>query len=378
MPRQYTTRRERKRLWCAFFLLLVLAAFLLWQELSPWEKAPAPNPPAAGLTLRVIDVGQAQSLLLTCGEDAILVDAGEYAAGGRVLAALSRAGVKSLSATIVTHPHSDHYGGMRTVLEKLPAAAFYTSAVPEEQLPTTQSYEKLLSTLSEQAIPAAYLFAGDTLPLGDAAVTVLSPARGATWENLNNYSLVLRVTYGNAAFLLMGDAEAEVEETILAAKTELAADVLVVGHHAAPLPARKISSKPLPHAMPSSRWGRITAIICPIPASSPASKNRVPLSTAPTCRAPLPSPVMAKISPSPPQNKSGPHFYRPSVLYMGAVKIDSGCVAPSSGVSPPSSGASLPSGRSLPPLDFPSPPDSCQRRSYHVEHRPHRGRFRPL
>lgn len=231
MPRQYTTRRERKRLWCAFFLLLALAAFLLWQELSPWEKAPAPNPPAAELTLRVIDVGQAQSLLLTCGEDAILVDAGEYAAGGQVLAALSRAGVKSLTAAILTHPHGDHYGGMRTVLEKTPAAAFYTAAVPENQLPTTQSYEKLLSTLSEQAIPAAYLFAGDTLHLGDAAVTVLSPARGATWENLNNYSLVLRVTYGNTAFLLMGDAEAEVEETLLAAKTELAADVLVVGHH---------------------------------------------------------------------------------------------------------------------------------------------------
>ena len=176
-------------------------------------------------------MGQAQSLLLTCGEDAILVDAGEYAAGGKVLAALSRAGVKSLSATIVTHPHGDHYGGMRTVLEKTPAAAFYTAAVPESQLPTAQSYEKLLSTLSEQAIPAAYLFAGDTIPLGDATVTVLSPARGATWENLNNYSLVLRVTYGNAAFLLMGDAEAEVEETLLAAKTELAADVLVVGHH---------------------------------------------------------------------------------------------------------------------------------------------------
>ena len=232
MPRQYTTRRERKRLWCAFFLLLALAAFLLWQELSQdTNSTPSPNLATEGLTLRVIDVGQAQSLLLTCGEDAILVDAGEYAAGGQVLAALSRAGVKSLTAAILTHPHGDHYGGMRTVLEKLPAAAFYTAAVPESQLPTAQSYEKLLSTLSEQAIPAAYLFAGDTIPLGDATVTVLSPARGATWENLNNYSLVLRVTYGNAAFLLMGDAEAEVEETLLAAKTELAADVLVVGHH---------------------------------------------------------------------------------------------------------------------------------------------------
>ena len=231
MPRSYTTRRERKRLWCAFFLLLALAAVLLWQELAPPAAAPAANPALEGLTLQVIDVGQAQSLLLICGEDAILVDAGEYVAGGKVLAALSRAGVQHLSAAIVTHPHSDHYGGMRTVLEKIPTAAFYTSAVPESQLPTTQSYEKLLNTLSEQSIPAAYLFAGDTIPLGDATVTVLSPTRGATWENLNNYSLVLRITYGNTAFLLMGDAEAEVEETMLTAKAELAADVLVVGHH---------------------------------------------------------------------------------------------------------------------------------------------------
>lgn len=225
------TRRERRMLWCAFFLLLALAAFLLWQELSLQTPAPSPNPTAEGLTLRVIDVGQAQSLLLTCGDDAILVDAGEYAAGGKVLAALSRAGVNSLTAAIVTHPHSDHYGGMRTILEKMPAAAFYTSAVPEEQLPTTQSYGRLLDTLAEQDIPSAYLFAGDTLPLGDATITVLSPARGTEWDNLNNYSLVLRVTYGNTAFLLMGDAETDVEEALIAAKTELSAAVLVVGHH---------------------------------------------------------------------------------------------------------------------------------------------------
>ena len=225
------TRRERRMLWCAFFLLLALAAFLLWQELSPKTSTPSPNPTAEGLTLRVIDVGQAQSLLLTCGDDAILVDAGEYAAGGKVLAALSRAGVSSLTAAIVTHPHSDHYGGLRTVLEHVPAAAFYTSAVPEEQLPTAQSYGKLLDTLAAQAVPASYLFAGDTLSLGGATVTVLSPVKGTTWENLNNYSLVLRVTYGNTAFLLMGDAETEVEEALLTAKTELSAAVLVVGHH---------------------------------------------------------------------------------------------------------------------------------------------------
>ena len=69
------------------------------------------------------------------------------------------------------------------------------------------------------------------MSLGDATITVLSPVRGAEWDNLNNYSLVLRIAYGNTAFLLMGDAEIDVEETLLAAKTNLSADVLVVGHH---------------------------------------------------------------------------------------------------------------------------------------------------
>ncbi len=79
-------------------------------------------------------------------------------------AALSRAGVKSLTAAILTHPHGDHYGGMRTVLEKIPTAAFYTSAVPEEQLPTTLSYEKLLDTLSGEQIPAAYGYGAGPRP----------------------------------------------------------------------------------------------------------------------------------------------------------------------------------------------------------------------
>lgn len=60
---------------------------------------------------------------------------------------------------------------------------------------------------------------------------MLAPARGALWEKLNNYSLVLHVTYGNTAFLLMGDAEAEAEAALLQEKVPLAADVLVAGHH---------------------------------------------------------------------------------------------------------------------------------------------------
>ena len=229
------SRQKRRALWAAFFLLLALAAWLLWQELSPPAVSPVSTPvsPAdgEGLTLRVLDVGQAQSLLLTCGGEAMLIDAGEYAAGGKVLAALSRAGVPSLSAATLTHPHSDHYGGLRTVLQKIPAAAFYTAAVPEEQLPTVTSYARLWQTLAEQSVPSAYLAAGDTLSLGEAVITVLSPMPGAACENLNNYSLVLRVEYGGTALLLMGDAEEETESALLQGGAALAADVLVVGHH---------------------------------------------------------------------------------------------------------------------------------------------------
>lgn len=249
MSKQRKSQSRSRRLWLDIAILLILAIVLLmpedrlqqWKELLiPERTAPAvqeiPETPVSpretdSLTVQVLDVGQADSILITTGDTAILIDGGEYASAETICDTLRQQGIETPDAVILTHPHSDHYGGLRSVLEKFSAGAFYTVAVPEDQLPTATSYARLIDTLLEQKIPSKYLAAGDELTVGQGSIAVLSPAKGARFDSLNNYSLVLRLTFGSTVFLFTGDAEKQVEEQLLLSGESLAADVLKVGHH---------------------------------------------------------------------------------------------------------------------------------------------------
>lgn len=249
MKRQKKPKHRFYRLWPGIVMLLVLAAILLMPEdcfqLLKDRFASDPAVPVSydtgeasditrkegTLTVQVLDVGQGDSILITTGDTAVLIDGGEYTSASVICDALRQQGIEKPDAVILTHPHSDHYGGLRSVLEKFSAGAFYTAAVPEDQLPTVTSYAHLIETLSEQKIPSKYLAAGDTLAVGQGSLTVLSPAKGARYDSLNNYSLVLRLEFGSTVFLFAGDAEMQVEEQLLLSGGSLAADVLKVGHH---------------------------------------------------------------------------------------------------------------------------------------------------
>lgn len=249
MKKKKKSRRRFRKLWPGIMMLLALAAVLLMPEdrfqslkdrFAPDPVVPvshgtptAPEVPrdAGTLTVQVLDVGQGDSILITTGDTAVLIDGGEYAAAPVICDALRQQGIGKLDAVILTHPHSDHYGGLRPVLERFSADAFYTAAVPADQLPTVTSYARLIETLSKQKIPSSYLAAGDTLAVGQGSLTVLSPAKGARYDSLNNYSLVLRLEFGSTAFLFAGDAEMQVEEQLLLSGGSLAADVFKAGHH---------------------------------------------------------------------------------------------------------------------------------------------------
>lgn len=215
-------------LWITAVMLLVAAAV---QQIPESSVPPVPAGDPETVTVQVLDVGQAESILITTGDTAILIDGGEYPAGATIRDTLRRQGIEKLDAVILTHPHSDHYGGLRPVLEEFSAAAFYTVAVPEDQLPTVTSYARLVDTLLEKKIPSSYLAAGDTLAVGQGSLTVLSPAKDARYESINNYSLVMRLQFGASVMLLTGDAEWEVEQELLDSGASLSADVLKTAHH---------------------------------------------------------------------------------------------------------------------------------------------------
>ena len=156
----------------------------------------------------------------------MLIDAGENGKGEAVLAYLDELGIKELDYVVGTHPHSDHIGGMDTVLQKMAAKKVLLPDVEH----TTQTYEDFIDAViacGAEAFPAQVGYSGR---LGEATFTVLAPC-GENYTSLNNYSVVLRVELGDISFLLTGDAEALSEKEMLNAGLVSQATVLKLGHH---------------------------------------------------------------------------------------------------------------------------------------------------
>jgi competence protein ComEC len=243
---------------------IVLAGGEKWQRRAAWGAligaalaAVAPRPvqhPRDALLVEAIDVGQGDSLLLiTPDGKTLLVDGGGFAGGPRlspnysdeeqsaatsgsrefdigeevVSAALWSRGIRRLDVVALSHAHSDHMDGLPSVLRNFHPAELWVG-----NNPSTESYDALLKEASDLHVRLRHLRAGDALYLGNTDVAVLAPMPNYQPGSApaNNDSLVLRVAYGQTSVLLEGDAEAPVEEAMLA-EPGLSSTLLKVGHH---------------------------------------------------------------------------------------------------------------------------------------------------
>lgn len=179
--------------------------------------------------LTVMDVGNADCLLLQNGGHSALIDAGENEDGNSIVSFLNRVGIMYLDYVIATHPDADHIGGMDEVVNNIKIGTFMMAYMPEGFTPTTRVYEDLLTSLIENDVTPVEPLFGDSYPFGDAFIDILSGLSDHT--ETNEQSIVCRVRFGKTRFLLMGDAGKEVEEELLENGVDLRADVLKVGHH---------------------------------------------------------------------------------------------------------------------------------------------------
>ena len=190
------------------------------------------EPPVAEGEMRVdiIDVGQGESILITTSEKAVLIDAGENDQGDEVLEHLQRRGVTKLDLAIGTHAHSDHIGGMDTVMAGIKVDEFWMGAMPEELVPSTKTYTDVLEQLDIGRIPYREPEVGTQYDLGNGGLLTVYGPQG-TPSDLNNCSLVCRVDFGETSFLFSGDAEENMEKIILTSGADLDVDVMTMGHH---------------------------------------------------------------------------------------------------------------------------------------------------
>ena len=181
-------------------------------------------PDSQGFTIYFIDVGQGDATLVVDHSGAsLLVDGGR--SGRRIRDRLQRLGVKDLDSIAMTHPDSDHIGGLPQVLELYPIERIYFNGGESD----TQIFAQLTTGVAAEGAVVTTISRGDVIPLGGLQLQVLHPAALTGESNID--SLVLLVSCGSVSVLLTADAEAESERAMLASGVLGDVDVLKVGHH---------------------------------------------------------------------------------------------------------------------------------------------------
>ncbi|MGI5921791.1 MAG: ComEC/Rec2 family competence protein [Syntrophomonadaceae bacterium] len=198
--------------------------------LNQSQAGPQQSPATEGtgeLKVHFIDVGQGDAILVQSPSGGnMLVDAGDNDHGETVVDYLRVHNVNSLDIVIGTHPHADHIGGLDTVIDSFPVKSVYLPRVTH----TSKSFEDVLEAIDNKDLKINTARAGVVLPLPGVQSSLIAPA-AEKYEELNNYSAVIKITYGTKSFLLTGDAEDESEQQMINGGQNLQATVLKVGHH---------------------------------------------------------------------------------------------------------------------------------------------------
>ncbi|MBC2722579.1 MBL fold metallo-hydrolase [Desulfosporosinus sp.] len=206
---------------------LILSGCGKTQTTTPEIVAETPTRTTEVLKVHFLDVGQADStLLVTPSGDSILIDGGNNEDGPEIVSYLRSQGVKELSAIVATHPHEDHIGGLDLVIQSIPTKTVYMPNADSN----TRTFEDFIAAVKASGAKKVQAKVGVGLNVSELTGVFLAP-NSSSYEELNNYSAVLKVTYGKVSFLFEGDAEDISEAEMLKSGQDLKATVLKVGHH---------------------------------------------------------------------------------------------------------------------------------------------------
>ncbi len=176
--------------------------------------------------IHFFDVGEADSVLVECDGQYMLIDGGNAGSSSFLYSYLEKHDFSYLDCIVCTHAHADHVGGLAGALNYAQVGTAYAPVTEYD----SRAFESFVKYLGRQGKSITIPSPGDSFLLGSASVTFLAPLT-ADESNTNNTSLVLRIVYGETSFLFAADAEVEEEADLLESGTELCSTLLKVAHH---------------------------------------------------------------------------------------------------------------------------------------------------
>lgn len=180
------------------------------------------------LQVHFINVGQGDSILIQVNNKNLLIDSGPNKSEDKLKKHLKKLNISKFDYIIATHPHEDHIGNMSYIINNFDVLNFYAPKVEN----STKAFETMVESLIRKDLKIKVLKANiKSIDLGkNIVVDVFSPFSNS-YEDLNNYSPIVKISYGNTSFLFTGDAEELSENEVLNAGFDLKCDVLKIGHH---------------------------------------------------------------------------------------------------------------------------------------------------
>jgi competence protein ComEC len=213
----------------------MLAGLLVFLNLIFVELLVSKRSVTGDLEVTFLDVGQGDAIHIKTPQNRhLLIDSGRWTPGSDsgeriIIPYLKANGIEVLDAVILSHPHADHIGGMRSVVENIDIKRVYKSDVEYD----SAIFKSLKEDLSQKKISVEYPSAGDMIEVDPAIrIFVLGPNAGASSGNPNNNSLAIKLVYYKTSFLFTGDAEIEQERELVNRYGDfLKSDVYKIAHH---------------------------------------------------------------------------------------------------------------------------------------------------
>ena len=230
-------KRQRKRVIRSLMLFVILVALsLLLAYFAPYleqyfgeePREPIPVGDDEYIEIHVIDVGQGDSILINTSGGYMLIDAGPSSSEDELKAYLTEMNVETIEYAVFTHPDEDHIGNADMVLTDYTIS----NVIMPNHSKTTKTYQNMMTAFDASGATMIQPVPEYEFTLGSMTVTILAPV-AESYKSTNDYSVVVRLDFGETSFMMTGDAEETAEADILArySTAMFDCDVLKVGHH---------------------------------------------------------------------------------------------------------------------------------------------------
>ncbi len=235
-PFDYFYNRKRVKIVCVVLIISLIFEFLYIIGVTSWTDllyasgfVDSVKKQDSDFVVYYFDAGQGDCTLVICDDEVMMIDSSTINQAYSIRNNLYMLGIDTIDYLLITHQHDDHMGSASKIINHYSVSNVLMPKLSNENNVDSLTYDNLIKTISNKNINAKAISSGDSFMLGSALIKILAPMKQD--KNVNNMSIVLKITYGNTTFLFTGDSEKEVEKQLLREGIDVSADVLSVGHH---------------------------------------------------------------------------------------------------------------------------------------------------